>query len=220
MYIPKYYSVTDVAEITRFVESIRLGTLVTYGEDGFFGTNLPWLLNGDLQTGATLTGHVARANPHWQKIAGAADALVIFSGPDAYVSPNWYPSKTEHGRVVPTWAYQAVHVEGQVQVFEDLPSLEAVVRTLSSVMEHNQPQPWTLEAAPRDYIDRMLGAIVGVRLAVTKVEAKYKLGQKMAPQDAAGAASGLAREGTASAQAVADAIHKDSAHNDAMRKQR
>ncbi len=213
MYIPKYYSVTDVAEITRFVESIRLGTLVTYGEDGFFGTSLPWLLNGDLQTGATLTGHVARANPHWQKIADGADALVIFSGPDAYVSPNWYPSKTEHGRVVPTWAYQAVHVEGKVQVFEDPPSLEALVRALSSVMEHSRPKPWTLEDAPRDYIDKMLGAIIGVRMVVTKVEAKYKLDQKMAPQDAAGAASGLAREGTASAQAVAEAMRKEAIRN-------
>jgi transcriptional regulator len=209
MYVPKHFAVSEIQEITRFVELMRLGALVTRDDEGFFATHIPWLIESDVQPGATIVCHVARANPHWQKITSGAQALVIFSGPDAYVTPSWYPSKAEHGRVVPTWAYQAVHIEGYVEIFEDKLSLEAVVRSLSDVMEHKRATPWTLEDAPRAFIDKLLGAIVGIRLTISKVEAKYKLDQNKRPEDIAGAAAGLAAEGADSAQILAAKMRVD-----------
>jgi transcriptional regulator len=209
MYVPKHFAVSEIQEITRFLESVRLGALVTRDDEGFFATHIPWLIESDVQPGASIVCHVARANPHWQKIASGAQALVIFSGPDAYVTPSWYPSKAEHGRVVPTWAYQAVHVEGHAEIFEDKPGLEAVVRGLSQVMERKRATPWTLEDAPRAYIDKLLGAIVGIRLTISKVEAKYKLDQNERPKDIAGVAAGLAAEGTDAAQILAANMRAD-----------
>jgi transcriptional regulator len=203
MYVPKHFSVTDNAEIISFVELVRLGALVTHDDAGFFGTHIPWLIEGDLQPGSTIACHVARANPHWQRLQHGADALVIFSGPDAYVSPSWYPSKAEHGRVVPTWAYQAVHIEGRAEIFEDAIGLEQQLRGLSDVMEAPRSSPWSIEDAPRDFFDKLVGAIVGIRLTISKVEAKYKLDQNKKPNDQAGAAAGLAAENSDDAHVLA-----------------
>jgi transcriptional regulator len=214
MYVPKHFAVSDVDEIKRFAESVRLGALVTHHGDGFFATHVPWLFEGDIAPGATMVCHVARANPHWTKLADRPEALVIFSGPNAYVTPSWYPSRAEHGRAVPTWAYQAVHVSGCVEIFEDARSLEGVVRRLSDVMENPRPSPWAIDDAPRDYIDMLLGAIVGIRLTISKVEAKYKLDQNKRPDDSAGAAAGLAAEGTDAGRALADRMQADKSSAD------
>jgi transcriptional regulator len=204
MYVPKQFSVTDNADIVSFVDSVRLGVLVTHDDTGFSSTHIPWLIEGDLQPGSTIACHVARVNPHWRRLRSGADALVIFSGPDAYVSPSWYPSKAEHGRAVPTWAYQAVHIEGRAEIFEDAIGLEQQLRGLSDVMEAPRSSPWKIEDAPRDFFDKLVRAIVGIRLTISKVEAQYKLEQNKGSADQAGAAAGLAAENSYGAHVLAN----------------
>jgi transcriptional regulator len=135
------------------------------------------------------TGHVARANPQWK--LGAGRALIVLSGPQAYVSPSFYPSKAEHGKTVPTWNYEAVHLSGAVEWFDDAARLEDVVRRLSEFHEHDRSTPWTIEDAPRSYIDAMLRGIVGVEMRVERVEAKSKLSQNKSAADFEGVIAGL-----------------------------
>lgn len=153
-------------------------------------TQLPFLLDGD-----RLIGHVARANPHWR--AAPCEALVVMAGPEAYVSPNWYPSKAEHGRAVPTWNYVTLHVRGQLKTFDDPARLESVVARLSGRFEARESKPWTMAEAPRDYIDRLLAGIVGIEFEITSVEGKRKLSQDKAEADVAGVVKGLRATGDA-----------------------
>jgi transcriptional regulator len=147
-------------------------------------THLPFYLEND-----ELVGHVARANPQWR--AAPCDALVVMAGAEAYVSPNWYPSKAGNGRAVPTWNYATVHVHGRLETFDDTTALETVVARLSDRYEATQATPWTLAEAPRDYIDRLLAGIVGVRLRITRVDGKHKLSQDKPAADQAGVITGL-----------------------------
>lgn len=206
MYLPNHFAVTDTDEIKRFIETIRLGALVTHDDQGYFGTHLPWILDGKAEVGSTMIGHVARANLHWQQCVGGRQAMVIFTGANAYVTPNWYPTKQETHKIVPTWAYQAVHITGRVESFDDPAELEAAVHALSEVMERPQPQPWSVDQAPRDYLEMMLKGIVGIRLTIEKIEAKYKLDQNKKEQDRLGAAGGLQALGTENAAILAIAM--------------
>jgi transcriptional regulator len=147
------------------------------------------------------TGHIARANPQWKH--GDGQGLIVLAGPEAYVTPSWYPSKAEHGKTVPTWNYEAVHLTGRVEWFDDAARLEAVVRDLSALHEHDRAQPWSIADAPRPYIDALLRGIVGVTLHVERVEAKRKLSQNKSQADFAGVARGLAETDDAMAQEVA-----------------
>ncbi len=147
-------------------------------------THLPLFLDGD-----RLIGHVARANPQWQ--AAPCDALVVMAGPEAYVSPNWYPSKAAHGRAVPTWNYVTVHVRGRLEIIDDPAALEDIVARLSARHEAAQAKPWTIEEAPRDYIDRLMAGIVGVALRIDTVHGKRKLSQDKGADDQAGVIAGL-----------------------------
>ncbi len=160
-------------------------------------TQLPFYLEGD-----RLIGHVARANPHWR--SAPCEALVVMAGAEAYISPNWYPSKAAHGRAVPTWNYATLHVRGTLTRFDDAARLEEVVSRLSARFEGSQAKPWTIGEAPRDYIDRLLAGIVGVELAITSVEGKRKLSQDRSAADIAGVADGLNATGDARDAAVAE----------------
>jgi transcriptional regulator len=174
----------------------RVALLVT---PDLAATHLPFHLDGD-----RLIGHVARANVHWR--SAPCDALVVMTGAEAYVSPNWYPSKHATGRAVPTWNYEAVHVRGRLTVFEDAGRLEAVVARLSDRHEAAQAHPWSLADAPRDYIDAMLRAIVGVEIAIASVHARRKLSQNKSAADHAGVVAGLSASEDARDRAVADAM--------------
>jgi transcriptional regulator len=187
----------DEAETWSLLAASRLGVLVTAGPNGPEATHLPFVVDAERRT---LTGHLARANPHL--LTDGAEALVIFSGPDAYITPSWYASKAEHGRVVPTWDYEAVHVRGRLRPFDDRARLLDVVERLTSRFEAGRAEPWAVSDAPPAYIDRLLAAIVGLELTVTAVEAKRKASQTKSAADRAGVHAGLSA-GAPSEQAMA-----------------
>ena len=188
MYAPAHFAETDPDAVARLIEQARLGLLVTHGPQGLTATHLPFLYD---RTGARLIGHMARANPH-SALAGDGEALVVLAGPEAYVSPNWYPSKAADGRQVPTWNYEAAHLHGRLTWFDDRDRLLDVVERLSARFEHGRPEPWRVADAPADYIERLLRGIVGVELAIARVEAVRKLSQNKAEPDRAGVVAGLA----------------------------
>ncbi|MCB1028757.1 MAG: FMN-binding negative transcriptional regulator [Microthrixaceae bacterium] len=198
MYLPPSFEVESRAEIIEMLQRAPFGHCVTDGSgDGqarLASTPLPFVVDGDL---THVRAHVARANPHWRHIDGA-EALLIVPGPDAYVSPRWYPSKADNARVVPTWNYEVVHLHGTIEVHDDPAWKRQVVADLTEhhediVIDPVRTEVWNVSDAPDDFVDRQLRAIVGVRLHITDVEAKRKLSQNKPMGDRIGAAEGLAR---------------------------
>jgi transcriptional regulator len=188
MYVPHHFAADDADALIERLARARAGVLVTIDPDGTpVGSHLPILWDASRRIA---TGHIARANPHWKQ--GPGKGLIVLSGPEAYVTPAWYPSKAEHGKTVPTWNYEAVHISGQVEWFDDAERLEAVVRDLSALHEQGRPEPWTIGDAPRAYIDALKRGIVGVTLTAERVEAKRKLSQNKSEADFRGVAAGLA----------------------------
>ncbi|MDO1558210.1 FMN-binding negative transcriptional regulator [Brevundimonas sp. 2R-24] len=189
MWTPPLFREDDPQIIDALIDQARLALLVTQGAEGLNATHLPMVRDG---ARGVLLGHIARPNPHWRD--GATEALVVLPGPEAYVSPNWYPSKAVDGRQVPTWNYEAVHVRGRIEWFDDRDRLTEVLERLSDRHEAGQAEPWRLSDAPADYIDRLMRGIVGVEVRLEHVEAKRKLSQQKSPADRAGTIAGL--EGT------------------------
>jgi transcriptional regulator len=177
----------------------RAATLVVPHGEGMAATHLPLLLRGD-----RLIGHVARANPVWQ--AAPSPALVICAGVETYVSPGWYPSKVEHGRAVPTWNYETIHVHGRMTTFEEPTALADIVSALSDRHEDGRAQPWRLTDAPHDYVAHLLRMIVGVEIAIERIEAKRKLSQDKPAYDRDGVLQGLSQSSDPRDQAVAEAM--------------
>lgn len=192
MYTPSAFALEDLPQLQQQMLGSRLALLVTHGEQGLQASHLPLLLQVDEGPHGTLYGHFARANRQWQELQGGAEALVIFAGADAYVSPGFYPSKAEHGKVVPTWNYVAVHAYGTAEVFTDTERLRHLVGALTERHENARTQPWKLTDAPSDYIDGMLKAIVGFALPIQRLEGKRKLSQNRSTADIAGVREGLA----------------------------
>lgn len=192
MYTPHAFALDDLPEIQQLIQHTRLAQLVSVGEHGLQASHLPLLLNPDEGANGTLYGHMAKANPQWRDLQNGAEALVIFAGADAYVSPAFYPAKAEHGKVVPTWNYLAVHAYGKAEVFTDAERLLAVVSALTDRHEGGRPQPWAVSDAPADYIDGMLKAIVGFALPIERVIGKRKLSQNRSQADINGVRNGLA----------------------------
>jgi transcriptional regulator len=192
MYTPAAFRQDDLSTLHQQMRESRLPTLVSHGTHGLLASPLPLLLEADEGPYGTLYGHFARANPQWRDIAAGAQALVIFQGPDAYISPSWYAAKAEHGKVVPTWNYISVQAHGRAEVFDDAEHLLQLVSRLSDQHEAARPQPWAVSDAPRDYIDSMLRAIVGFALPIERLEGKWKLGQNRSSADQAGVREGLA----------------------------
>jgi transcriptional regulator len=191
MYTPSYFKDEDIASLHRQIDGTRLATLVTFDDSGLQASHVPLLLNPDEGPNGTLYGHLAKANPQW-KTLGAREALVIFQGPDAYISPSFYAAKAEHGKVVPTWNYLAVHVYGRAQVFTDPQRLLRVVTDLTDKHEARRPAPWAVSDAPDDYIQKMLNGIVGFAIPIERLEGKRKLNQNRSAEDITGVSKGLA----------------------------
>ena len=191
MYVPEMFREDRTDVLHDAVRRIGFATLVTEGLDA---NHLPMLLQ-DGEGGHVLRGHVARANPVWKKGDGAA--LAIFLGPHAYVSPNWYPSKAETGKAVPTWNYITVHARGPIKWIQDADWLRAHVGQLSATHEAGRELPWMISDAPIGYIDGLLRAIVGFELAIESLQGKWKLSQNRDPADYAGTRDGLMRDGRA-----------------------
>ena len=199
MYVPAHFAADDEA-VHELLARHRAADLVTMTPDGLVATMLPFIYD---RSRNVLLGHFARNNDHWkQPVLG--DALVIVRGPDAYVSPAWYASKREHGRVVPTWNYITAHVHGTMTVYDDPAWVENVVRRLSDLHEAGRAEPWSVDDAPEKFVDGQLRAIVGVEIAISRVEAKFKLSQNRPEADVDGVITGLTADGEeATATAVA-----------------
>ena len=200
MYLPRHFTVTDAAWIGEFVDTAATATLVTFDGTKPVATLLPvmWDRPADPPEGddtpavcGRLLGHIALANDQWQTAAPGAEGLAMVTGPEAYVSPSWYESKARHGRVVPTWNYEAVHLTGPVVFHRDPEWVRGVVTRLTQRHEAGREHPWAVTDAPPDYITGQLRAIVGVELTVTSVEAKAKLSQNRDRADQEGAIAGL-----------------------------
>lgn len=192
-YNPGAFRLQDDDHIGRIIDATVFGTLVSNGPDGPRASHVPFLL--DRQTGnrGALVAHLARGNEHWRHLDGEP-ALVIFQGPEHYVTPSWYASKAGTGKVVPTWNYVVVHVRGHVSVHRDRDRLHALVTSLTTHLEARRPAPWQVSDAPVDYVDRMVEQIVGLDLAIEHAEGKLKLGQNRAQEDRESLARGLERE--------------------------
>jgi transcriptional regulator len=206
MYVPRFNALDDDAAIRTMVGAIGSAELITVGEDGFpLATRLPVVWDGD-----RLVLHIARANPHWRSIPpdGGVAALAVVTDAEAYVSPAWYATKAEHGRVVPTWNYSAVHLTGRVRRHEDPEWIRRAVTMLTEQHESGRPDPWAVTDAPPTYVDKQLKAIVGLELAIERVEGKAKLSQNRSGEDRAGVVAGLRAEGGGREAVMADQIER------------
>ncbi|MFM8774182.1 MAG: FMN-binding negative transcriptional regulator [Phycisphaerales bacterium] len=190
MYTPRPFAVDDDTA-RHLLRSITVGQLVTATDDGPLATLMPWL--PDLGN-AALVGHMARSNDQWQ-VPWLGQAMVITEGPNAYVSPSWYASKAEHGRVVPTWNYVVVQIHGDLIVHDDASWVADAVRRLTNRYEHGRTDPWSVDDAPADYIDGQLRGIVGIELRIARVEASLKMSQNRTAADAEGVIAGLTADG-------------------------
>jgi len=192
MYVPHFNAVDDEAELRAMVAAFGTAELITTGPDGYpLATLLPVVWRDD-----RVIAHMARANPHWKAIAASdcgegTKALLVCGGPQAYISPGWYATKAEHGKVVPTWNYSAVHLTGTVTVTEDAAWLRDAVTLLTDAHEQPRDEPWHVTDAPADYVDKQLHAIVGIDFVVEKAEGKAKLSQNRSEYDQRGVIAGL-----------------------------
>jgi transcriptional regulator len=206
MYLPKEFSEERVPVLHEAIRRAALGTLITHGAEGIEASHVPMLLDPAPAPYGTLTGHVARANGQWQRATAGAPALAMFLGPDAYVSPAWYATKRQTGRVVPTWNYVAVHARGDLRFFDDAERLLALVTRLTATHEAGRSAPWAVSDAPPEFIRAQLKAIVGFELPIARLEGKWKLSQNRPAADRAGVVEGLRREGGADEAAMAAMI--------------
>lgn len=191
MYVPPAFREDDLAALHGTIREARLANLVTATAEGLVATPLPLFLAPEEGPYGTLYGHLARANPHW-RLSPIGDAMALFMGPDAYVSPSWYPSKQEHGKVVPTWNYVAVHAYGPAESFDDADRLLEVVTRLTNLHEQPRAESWAVTDALEKFIRAQLRGIVGLRLPITRIEGKRKMSQNRSAADRAGVAAGLA----------------------------
>ena len=176
------------------IRNYPLAALVTYTPTGLVANHIPFEIDPDPAPFGTLRGHLARANPQWRSLSDTP-ALAIFQGPSAYVSPAWYATKRETGKVVPTWNYAVVHAHGPVRVVDDRDWLRSFVTRLTERHESARPDPWELTDAPADYIESQLAAIVGIEMSIARLEGKWKASQNRPEADRAGVVEGLVREG-------------------------
>jgi transcriptional regulator len=207
MYIPKHFEETRVAVLHALVEAHPLCTLVTMGAAGLTASHIPMVLEQDGPELGVLRGHVSRANPQWREFRPDVEALAIFSGPEHYITPAWYAEKAETGKVVPTWNYAVVHVYGPLKVIEDAAWLRAHVEQLTRIHEAEMAtasagEAWKVGDAPEDYVRTMLRGIVGLEIAVTRMEGKWKVSQNRPERDRQGVAEGLGALATERGRAI------------------
>ena len=197
MYLPEHFEETRVDELHRLIAEYPLGALVVNGPSGLDANHLPFELHPDAGEQGHLTAHVARDNPVWKEVSDGHEVLVIFRAADAYISPNWYPTKHESHRQVPTWNYQAVHVHGTIAIRDDEKFVRGVVGRLTRTHEgRTEPdRPWKMSDSSREFIDQALTAIVGIEIAITKMAGKWKLSQNKEERDRLGAADALRQRG-------------------------
>ena len=205
MYVPDHFRVDDLKEMHALMRGRPFATLVSGQPNGLFASHLPTVLKDEGAYGV-IECHLARANPHCRELAEAAEALMIFHGPEAYVTPNWYPSKAQHGKVVPTWNFAAVHAYGRPEVMQEPDWLLRHVTELTAQQESGESRPWLLSDAPARFIEVMLRGIVGFRFPIARLEGKWKMSQNREMQDRAAVVTGLKGRGEGEDLAVADEV--------------
>jgi transcriptional regulator len=207
MYVPAHFA-ADPATVQELLTRHGAADLITPTSSGLIATLLPWSYDADRGEHGALLGHVARNNPHWSEPA-LGESLVIVRGPDSYISPSWYATKAEHGRVVPTWNYLTVHLHGELLIHDDVEWLEALVRRLTVKHEEPRPEPWSVDDAPERFIAGQLRAIVGVELRIARIEAKAKLSQNRPAADVDGVIAGLRADGDEAGAAAVETARRD-----------
>lgn len=207
MFRPKAFDVTEPDDLYELIAASGPAHLVTQTAQGLIASVVPMLLDRDRGQAGALLGHLARANPHWLQAQPGQESLAILPGPDAYVTPSFYASKQITGEVVPTWNYVAVHVYGDLIIHDDPTWVGDLVARLTDHHEHRRAEPWSITDAPKPFIERALRAVVGIELAISRIEGKRKLSQNRPADDVAGVIAGLTH-GTSAEQAVAQEMQR------------
>ncbi|WP_336930886.1 FMN-binding negative transcriptional regulator [Acinetobacter tandoii] len=195
MYVPAEFEETQIEVLHELIQQYPLGILLTHGQSGLDANHLPFELDTEVTELGVLHAHVARKNPVWQDVQDGDEVLVVFRAGDAYISPQWYPSKQEHHQQVPTWNYRVIHAYGKVKIRDDERYVRGVVARLTRTHEAMQAEPWKMSDAPKNYIEPMLKAIVGIEIEITKIQGKSKLGQNKEHRDIVGVANALSTTG-------------------------
>jgi transcriptional regulator len=211
MYVPSQFAETRTEVLHAFVRDHPFSTLVTQTADGLEANHLPLELDPSPAPLGTLRGHVARANPLWRTFSPGVDALAIFQGPDRYITPAWYASKRETGKVVPTWNYAVVHAYGPLRVVDDPAWLRALVERLTVRHEAGRPEPWRVTDAPDEFVAAMIRSIVGLEIPIARLVGKWKVSQNRSAADRHGVVRGLAALGDPEAAAMAELVRRGSA---------
>jgi transcriptional regulator len=206
MYNPPHFKEERVEVLHELIRRHPLATLVTLGPDGLTANHIPLEIDPEPAPFGTLRGHVARANPVWRIRAADVDTLVIFSGPQRYITPAWYATKQVSGKVVPTWNYVVVHAHGPLHVIDDRAWLRSFVTRLTDRHESARAEPWRVTDAPADFVDKQLAGIVGIEVPVRRLEGKWKVSQNRDPADRAGVVAGLRGTDDPAGQGMADLI--------------
>jgi transcriptional regulator len=203
MYLPKHFDERDPERLRSLIERYPLGALVTATESGLDANHIPFLFADTGSAAGTLHGHIARANPLWREVVGDATALVIFQGPDSFISPSWYPSKRENARVVPTWNYAVVHAHGVLRCVDDPAWVRSHVEALTRVHEGKRDAPWAVTDAPADFIEKLVAAVVGIEISITRLVGKWKVSQNRSIADRVGVVEALQRQAVPSVTTIA-----------------
>jgi transcriptional regulator len=203
MYLPKHFSERDPARLRSLIQRYPLGSLVTATESGLDANHLPFVFAETGSTAGTLHGHIARANPLWREGVRGAAALVIFQGPNSFISPSWYPSERENARAVPTWNYAVVHVHGVLRFVDDPAWVRSHVEALTREHEGKRDPSWAVTDAPADFVEQMVAAVVGIEISITELVGKWKVSQNRSISDRVGVVEALEHEATPSGAAIA-----------------
>ena len=208
MYVPEHFRESRVEVMQELIRTRPLGTIVTLTANGLEANHIPFEIDPDPLPYGTLRGHVAKSNPVWQESSAAMEALVIFHGPDGYISPSWYPTKKETGKVVPTWNYVVVHAYGFLKPIEDKVWLRNFIEKLTDRHESNQGSSWKVGDAPADFTEKMLEAIIGIEIPISKLTGKWKVSQNRPAGDREGVICALGDLDNDSAREMVDVIHR------------
>lgn len=210
MYVPKNFEQSDIEVLHDLIVSHPLATLVTMSSNGINANHIPLHLVKDKGQYGALQGHVARANPLWSDLDNKVETLIIFQGPNSYITPSWYPTKQEQGKVVPTWNYVTVHAYGRLDVIDDPVWVKSQLELLTAQQEASFDKPWAVSDAPVEFTNKMISAIVGIEILITKLAGKWKVSQNQPALNQAGVVEGLKSLSNSEATKVAALVEKAS----------
>jgi transcriptional regulator len=213
MYLPKHFEVSRVETLHDLMRACPLATVVTLSAGGLNANHLPFHLSPEPAPYGTLRGHIARSNPMLSDPVPNVEALAVFQGPESYITPSWYPTKKEHGKVVPTWNYAVVHAYGTLRLVDDAAWVRSLVETLTRQQEAAFSKPWSVSDAPQEFVDQRLKAIVGIELVITKLIGKWKVSQNQPQENQIGVVHGLRSLGDSQASEMAGLVESFTINN-------